>query len=323
MQNIEEISLEEIRAAQKRLAGIVVRTPLLRLNVEDAPAEIYLKVESLQPVGSFKIRGAGNALLAADPQQLRGGVWTASAGNMAQGLAWHARRMGLPCTIVLPEHAMETKVAALRRMGCHILHIPYDTWWQIYLTHRYPGLDGLFVHAFAGLPVIAGNGTIGLEILEDLPDVDSVVLPYGGGGLSCGVAAALRALKPSVRVYGSEVETAAPLAAALAEGGPCRIERIPSFVDGIGAVQVTPEMWPLASQLLRGSLVVSLSEVASAIRLLVERNCLVAEGAAGTSVAAALAGKAGGGKVVCVLSGGNLDAAKLADILRGQIPAPA
>jgi threonine dehydratase len=323
MKTITPITLDEIRVAQKRLAGSVLRTPLLRLNVEDAPAEIYLKVESLQPLGSFKIRGAGNAILAAGSEQLRGGVWTASAGNMALGLAYHARRMGLPCTIVLPEHAMEAKVAALRRLGCRILKIPYDAWWEIYLTHGYPGLDGLFVHAFADSNIMAGNGTIGLEILEDLPGVDSVVVPYGGGGLSCGVASALRALKPAVKVFGSEVETAAPLAAALAEGGPCRINRIPSFVDGIGGVQVTPEMWPLASRLLSGSLVVSLSEVVAAIRLLVERNCLVAEGAAGTSVAAALAGKAGTGKVVCIVSGGNLDVAKLVDILQGQIPPPA
>ena len=157
MNTITSIALEEICAAQKRLAGIVVRTPLLRLSVEDAPAEIYLKVESLQPLGSFKIRGAGNAILAADSEQLRGGVWTASAGNMALGLAYHARRMGLPCTIVLPEHAMEIKEAALRRMGCHILKIPYDDWWEIYLTHRYAGLEGLFVHAFADPRVMAGQ----------------------------------------------------------------------------------------------------------------------------------------------------------------------
>jgi len=320
MKPIESIPLEEIRAAQKRISDAVVHTPLLRLNVDDVSAEIFLKLENLQPIGSFKIRGAGNAILLADKERLTKGVWSASAGNMAQGVAWHARRMGLACTIVVPDHAVETKLAAIRRLGGTIVKVPYDKWWQIFLTHEYKGLDGLFIHPFADQAVMAGNGTIGFEILEDLPDVDAVVIPYGGGGLSCGVASALRALKPDTKVYACEVETAAPLAASLAAGAPREIEREPSFVDGIGGVAVPPEMWPLASRLLDDSLVMTLAEVASAIRLLAERNCVIAEGAGATSVAAALAGKAGSGKVVCVVSGGNIDAGLLAKILQGEIP---
>jgi threonine dehydratase len=320
MTPIESIPLEEIRAAQERITDVVFRTPLVRLNVDDAPAEVYLKLENLQPIGSFKLRGAANAILLAEEKRLTRGVWTASAGNMAQGVAWQARQMGLACTIVVPHRAAETKLAAIRRLGGTIVKVPYDTWWQIFLTREYEGLDGLFVHPFADARVMAGTGTIGLEILEDLPDVDAVVIPYGGGGLSCGIASALRALKPDTKVYACEVETAAPLAASLAAGAPQEIERVPSFVDGIGGVAVPAEMWPLASQLLDGSLVMTLAEVASAIRLLAERNCVIAEGAGATPVAAALAGKAGGGKVVCVVSGGNIDAGKLAKILQGKMP---
>jgi threonine dehydratase len=320
MKAIESIPLEKIHAAQERIGGVVTCTPLLRLNVDGAPAEIYLKLENLQPIGSFKLRGAGNAILLADRERLTGGVWTASAGNMAQGVAWHARRMGLACTIVVPQHAAETKLAAIRRLGGTVIKVPYDTWWQIFLTREYKGMDGLFIHPFADPAVMAGNGTIGLEILDDLPDVDAVVIPYGGGGLCCGIASALRALKPDTKVYACEVETAAPLAASLAAGAPQEIERQPSFVDGIGGVSVTLEMWPLVSRLLDGSLVMTLAEVACAIRLLAERNCVIAEGAGATSVAAALAGKAGRGKVVCVVSGGNIDAGKLAKVLQGEMP---
>jgi threonine dehydratase len=322
MKAIGSIPLQDIRAASERLAGVIVRTPLLRLNVEDAPAEVYLKLENLQPIGSFKIRGLGNAILQADAAQLCQGVWTASMGNAAQGVAWHARRLGLPCTIVVPQVAPETKLAAIRRLGGRVVKTSYEAWWRTFSTHEFEGQEGLFIHSFADPAVIAGHGTIGLEILEDLPDVDSVVVPFGGGGLSGGIASALRALKPSVQVYAGEVETAAPLAASLAAGSPQSVERLPSFVDGIGGLSVLEEMWPLLSRLLDGSIVVTVAEIASAIRLLMERNRVVAEGAGASSVAAALTGKAGGGKVVCVVSGGNLDAAALSEILQGRIPAP-
>jgi threonine dehydratase len=312
--------LDDVRAAAARLRGAVVRTPLVRLNVEPAPAEIYLKLENLQPIGSFKLRGAGNALLTADPGRLSRGVYTASAGNMAQGVAWWARRLGVTCSVIVPEHAPQTKLLAVERLGARTLKVPFDRWWQTLVEREYPGMEGVFVHPVSDPAVIAGNATIGLEILEDLPDVDAVLVPYGGGGLSCGIASAARALRPEARIYACEVETAAPLAAALRLGGPQSIDYRPSFVDGIGGKAVLAEMWPLAQQLLDGSLVVTLAEVASGIRLLVERNRVVAEGAGATSVAAAIRGLGGTGKVVCVVSGGNIDSDRLTRILQGDLP---
>ena len=309
------IPLAEIEAARERLAGTAVRTPLVRLEVDDAPAEIYLKLENLQPIGSFKLRGAANALSLAKPEQLERGVWTASAGNMAQGVAWWAREHGVHCTVVLPDTAPETKVAAIRRLGADMIPVPFNEWHETFRTHEHEGLDGLFVHAFSDDAVMAGNGTIGLEILEDLPDVAAIVAPYGGGGLSCGVASAVRALDPRCKVYAAEVATAAPLAPSLEAGRPVQVDYEPSFVDGIGSPEVFPEMFELAQELLDGSLVASLEDVTAAVRLLAERARIVAEGAAATSVALALNGAAGDGKVVCIVSGGNIDASKLAEIL--------
>lgn len=320
MRPAEPPGLEEIRAAQGRLRGAVQRTPLVRLDVEAGAGEVYLKLENLQPIGSFKLRGAGNALLTADPARLREGVYTASAGNMAQGVAWWARRLGVPCAVIVPDHAPQTKLSAIERLGGRAHKVPFDRWWQTLVDRAYPGMQGVFVHPVSDPAVIAGNGTIGLEILEDLPDVDTILVPYGGGGLSCGIASAARALRPSVRVYACEVETAAPLAAAWRAGAPQTIDYTPSFVDGIGGRSVLAEMWPLAQALLDGSLVVPLAEVAAAVRVLAERNRVVAEGAGATPVAAALLGKAGGGKIACVVSGGNIDATKLARILQGETP---
>jgi threonine dehydratase len=317
---LEPIPLAEIRAARERLAGSVLRTPLVRANVDDAPAELYLKLENLQPIGSFKLRGAGNALAMAGREALARGVYTASAGNMAQGVAWNARRMGIPCTVVVPENAPRAKLDAIERLGARLVAVPYERWWQVLVEHRYPGLEGLFVHPVSDPAVIAGNATIGLEILEDLPDVDAVIVPYGGGGLSCGIASALRALRPAARVFAAEVESAAPLAASLAAGEPRAIEHRASFVDGIGGRSVLAEMWPLASSLLAGALVVSVAEIAAAVRLLATRNRVVAEGAGAAALAAALTGKAGRGRVVCIVSGGNIDPAKLAKILDGGVP---
>ncbi len=316
----ELVPLGEIQAARERLKGIAVRTPLVRLNVDDAPAEIYLKLENLQPIGSFKLRGAGNAMAIATAQQLAQGVYTASAGNMAQGVAWCARRIGVPCTVIVPEHAPATKIAAIERLGGTVVKVPFDEWWQVLITHEYPGMEGLFIHPVSSPAVMAGNGTIGLEIIADLPDVDAVVVPFGGGGLSCGIASALRAVAPHVPVYAAEVETAAPLAPSLAAGEAQQVNYTPTFVDGIGGKSVLTDMWPLAHELLRGSLVVSLDAIAGAIRLLAERNRVIAEGAGAASVAAALTGKAGSGKIVCVVSGGNIDVAKLARILQGETP---
>jgi threonine dehydratase len=314
------IALAEIEAARERLAGTIVRTPLVRLELEDGPAELYLKLENLQPIGSFKLRGAGNAVLLASPEELERGVWTASAGNMAQGVAWWARRRGVRCTVVLPDTAPETKVAAIRRLGADMIPVSFEEWHEVFRTRTFEGLDGLFVHAFSDPAVMAGNGTIGLEIVEDLRDVAVVVAPYGGGGLSSGIAAAVRAVAPSCRVFAAEVATAAPLAASLAAGKPTKVDYTPSFVDGIGSPEVFPEMFELTRELLDGSLVAELEDVEDAVRLLAERARVVAEGAGATPVAAALEGAAGGGKVVCVVSGGNIDPAKLATILAGEVP---
>ncbi len=311
---VEPIALAEIEAARERLVGQAIRSPLVRLNADTGP-EIYLKLENLQPIGAFKIRGAGNAMALAGAEALAEGVWTASAGNMAQGVAWNANRLGIPCSVVVPDHAPSAKLDALERLGATIVKVPFDDWWQIIVTHRHPGQTGVFVHPVSDRAVMAGNGTIGLELVEDLPDMDAVVVPYGGGGLSSGIASALLALKPNVPVYAAEVATAAPLAAAFASGEPTDVDYVPSFVDGIGSGRVLDDMWPLVSGLLAGSLVASLDDVTAAVRLLAVRNRVVAEGAGATSVAVALQGQAGTGKVVCIVSGGNIDAAKLATIL--------
>jgi len=253
----------------------------------------------------------------AAPEALARGVYTASAGNMAQGVAWNARRLGIPCTVVVPDHAPRAKLDAVERLGGRVVKVPMERWWEVLAEHHYPGIEGLFIHPVADRAIIAGNGTIGLEILEDLPDVDAVLVPWGGGGLCCGIASAVRALRPSAQVFACEVETAAPLSASLAAGRPVTIDYTPSFVDGIGARGLLPEMWPLATALLAGSFVVSLSEVTAAVRLLVERARVVAEGAGAVPVAAALAGRAGTGKVVCVVSGGNIDRERLGAILAG------
>ncbi len=317
---LELPSLDEIHEAAGRISAWAVRTPLVRLNVDDAPAEVFVKLENLQPIGAFKIRGAGNAVSQVEPALLARGVYTASAGNMAQGLAWHARRLGIECTAVVPDGAPEAKLSAITRLGAGFLSVPFDEWWQVMIDRFHPAFaDRLFVHPFADGAVMAGNGTIGLEILEDLPDADAVVVPYGGGGLSAGIATAIKALRSDVRVFASEVETAAPLAASFAAGRPTAVDYTPSFVDGIGSKAVFEAMWPLVSRILDGSLPVSVADAARAVRLLVERNRVVAEGAGATSVAAAVAGLAGGGRVVAVVSGGNIDAAKLSAILAGSL----
>ena len=321
MRELNAIPLDEICAARARIAGVGTDSPLLRLNVDDAPAEIYLKLENLQPIGSFKLRGAGNILKLTDRKKLDDGVWTASAGNMAQGVAWFAREMGLECTIVVPDHAPETKLAAIRRLGGQIRKVPAAEWFAIVLGGRkLEGMKGFFIHPVTEPAVIAGHGTIGLEIVEQLPQVDAVVIPFGGGALSTGIASAVRALKPGVKIYAAEVDTAAPLAPSLAAGRPVEVEYKATFVDGMGAPHLIAEMWPLVRELLDGSIVVPLDAIADAIRLLVERNRVVAEGAGAAPVAAALTGQAGAGKVVCIVSGGNIDTDKLVKILQGGIP---
>jgi threonine dehydratase len=315
-----QIPLKLIEEARERIKGAVLRTPLVRLNVDDAPADIFLKLENLQPTGSFKVRGASNAIALAGPDAKKRGVYTCSAGNMAQALAWQARKNKIPCTVIVPDSAPETKLEAIRRFDAKIIQASFDEVWKIVITHHYPPLEGsVFIHPFADIRMMAGNGTAGLEVLEDLPDVDSVVIPFGGGGLSVGIASAIRSKRPRTRVYAVEPETAAPLSASFAAGSAKEIDRIPSFVDGIGGKSVLPEMWERARNLLL-PLVVSLSDIAMAVKLLIERNRIVAEGAGAASVAAAMTGKAGSGKIVCIVSGGNIDSSKLAKILAGGVP---
>jgi threonine dehydratase len=296
-----------------------VRTPLVQLPLDYRGANVYLKLENLQPIGSFKLRGALNALRLASPEQLAHGVWTASAGNMAQGVAWGARSMSLPCTVVVPDSAPAAKLDAIARLGAHIVPVRFAEWLEVFRTRRYDGLDGFFVHPFSDQAVMAGNGTIAMEIVEDLPHPDAVLVPWGGGGLCCGIASAMRQLTPS-RVYACEVETAAPLAASLAAGAPAEVAYRPSFVDGIGAPVVFPEMFELARQLVDGSIVATLDEIAAAVRMLLERQHVVAEGAGATALAAALTGRSGAGTIVCVVSGGNIDTSKLVAIAQGQTP---
>ena len=315
------VSLEEIEQARERIAESTLRSPLVHLGVDEAPADIYLKLENLQPTGSFKARGAGNAIALLSDEERNRGVYTCSAGNMAQALAWHARRKGIPCTVIVPDTAPETKLAAIERFGANVVKLPWDGFWQVATTHNYAPLEkSIFIHPFADRRMIAGNGAIGLEILEDLPNVDSVIIPFGGGGLATGIATAIRGRKKETKLYACETETAAPLAASFAAGSAQAVKRIPSFVDGIGAENVLSEMWELVQPLLDGSIVVSLREIVSAIGLLFECNRVIAEGAGAASVAAALTGKAGTGRIVCVVSGGNIDLSKLVKILHGEIP---
>jgi threonine dehydratase len=312
----DPIPLAEIEAACARIAGVARRTPLIRLDVDDAPAEIYLKLECLQPIRSFKLRGAYNALAKAGADALAGGVWTTSAGNMAQGAAWAARTLGVSCAVVVPETAPETKIAAVRRYGATVVPVPVAEWFETFRTRRREGMTGRFLHPFSDPDVMAGNGVIGLEIVEDLPDVDAVIVPWGGGGLCCGVASALRTVRPGCRVYAAEIESGAPLGPSLAAGKPVEVPFAPSFVDGIGAPFVNAEMLSLAQRLIDGALTTTLVETAAALRLTLERARVVPEGAAAVPVAAALAGQAGDGKVVCLVSGGNIDLARLAAILQ-------
>jgi threonine dehydratase len=310
------IELAEIEAARERIAGAAVRTPLLRLHVE-APAEIYLKLENLQPVNSFKIRGATNAVMLAPAQERAKGLVTASAGNMAQGIAWVARELGLPATIAVPEHAPQAKLAAIERLGGRVLKLPYDDWWNVIVTSRVDGVEGLFVHPVQDPGVMAGNGTIGLEVIEDLPAPDAVVIPYGGGGLTVGIASAVKALRPDTKIFTAEPATGAALAAAFAAGQPTDVDYQASFVDGAGSRRVLDTMWPLVSPLVDGALSIPVAEVAAAVRLLAERARVVAEGAGALALAAALSGRAGSGKVVCIVSGGNINLSTLAETFNG------
>lgn len=313
-------TVAEAKDAQKSIQGAAIRTPLVRLNVleneTECGAAVFLKLENVQPIGAFKIRGAANAIAHIPSEELSKGIFTASAGNMAQGVAWRARELGVKATIIVPETAPEAKLSAIARLGASVVKVPFEVWWNTFQTRSYPGLEGAFVHAFDDPHVMAGNGTIALEILEDLPDVEAVILPWGGGGLACGVGAIIKALRPDCKVFAAEVASGAPLAASLEAGSPQIVDYQPSFVDGIGSKTVFPQMLERAKLVIDGVLVAELDQVQKAVRLLAERNRVIAEGAGAASVACALFHLPPGiSKVACVISGGNIDLSKLSAIL--------
>jgi threonine dehydratase len=310
--------LARIDAARTRTAGIVRRTPTVPL--EHDRRTLWLKLELLQPIASFKLRGASAAVTAAPPGATKAGLLTASAGNMAQGAAWMARHLGVPCSVVVPSTAPAAKLERIAELGADTIPVSFDRWWQTFVDRTYPGMeDRFFVHPFLDTEVMAGNGVIARELAEDLPaGVEAVLVPWGGGGLACGIAAGLRELRPATRVYAVEVQGAAPLAASLEAGEVVSIDYRPSFVDGIGSKTVFPEMLDLARELLAGSLVVPVAAVAGAVRLLAEGARVVAEGAGATGVAAA--SLLDSSQVACVVSGGNIDSAKLVKILTGGVP---
>ena len=317
---MDRISLAAVQDARRVIADSAIRTPLVRLNFSDAPAEIYLKLENLQPIGSFKIRGAANAIARLQPEQLERGVVTASAGNMAQGVAWCARNLGIPCTVIAPATAPDAKVSAVERLGGRVIKVTFDEWWKAFEQRSFPGVEGTFIHSFDDPHVMAGNGTIALEVLEDLEDVDAVVIPWGGGGLTCGIASVLRELRPACKVFTAEVVTAAPFAASVSAGVPTSVEYQPSWVDGIGSKGVFPQMFERARGLVDGALIADLPSIANALRSMAHHNHIIAEGAGACPVACALSGNAGPGKIVCIISGGNINPTILAHIVTGGRP---
>lgn len=320
MIKLKPIPIDEVYAARERISGAIPRSPLVRLNADNLPAEIYLKLENLQPLGSFKVRGAINVLKKVTKNQLSQGISTASSGNLGLALAWYAQQMGIPCTVVVQDTISEAKLSPLREAGGTVVKLPFEEWFEIVSASKIENLPGYFIHPVFNTDIWEGHGTIALEILEDLPDIDTVIVPYGGGGLCCGVSSVIRALKPDTKIFVSEVETAAPVAAALAAGEPKQIVKKPAPIHCVGAPRVLSPMWPLVSRFLDGSIVVTITKVAKALRMLAEKNHVIAEGSGALPVAAALTGKAVSGKVVCVVTGGNIDFGKLVKILSCEIP---
>jgi threonine dehydratase len=312
-------TIDDVHAAREAIRGFAIRTPLVRLNRETGPA-IWLKLENLQPTGSFKLRGAAAVLGGASTDDVAAGIVTASAGNMGLGAAWFAKRLGVRCTVLVPPTAPESKITAMEDLGAIVLRVTHDQWWTAFVDRRADGIDGVFIHAFDDPRVMAGNGTIACEILEDLPATTAILVPWGGGGLSCGIAATTQTLAPAVRVFATEVASAAPLAAAVAAGGPVNVDMTPSFVDGIGSRTVLQPMYDRAAHLGIGTLVASVDDVADALVMLLERNHVLAEGAGATPVACALqpAAFTAEDTVVCVVSGGMIDRSTVIELLSRQ-----
>lgn len=314
------VSIDSIRAARSRIAGYCVRTPLLPLYLEAAPADIYLKCENLQPVGAFKNRPQSAVVTSLDAEEAAQGVYTASSGNSGLGMAYAARRLGIPARVYAPEPVDAAKADALETLGAEVHRVSHDEWWKIIVNAGHDEDPGVYVDAVRDPRAIAGSGSIGLEILEDLPDADVIVAPFGGGGLICGVASAVRALKPDTRIVAAEIDTARPLAAAFDAGHPVEVPVERSFVQAIGASAVLDSMWPRLGALVDQVTFATLGETCGAMRTLFERAHLIAEGAAAVALAAVLAGRVSGGKIVCIVSGGNIDPAHMAAVLEGRPP---
>jgi threonine dehydratase len=316
LETIRPIELAEVRAAAKRIAGTVLRTPLVRLELGDGYPDIRLKLENLQPINAYKLRGAANAVAMLPPTQRSRGVWTISAGNAGQGVAYAARQAGVPCTVVAIETAPQAKLQRMRALGAKLVLVSYDTAWQALEARSYPGVEGTFVHPFDDHNFIAGHATMGLEILEDAPDTKAIIAGIGGGGLVCGVGSAVKALQPDIKVWGAEPQTAAPAALSFERGSPqVFADWQASFVDGAGGKSVFPRMWQRMRPVVDGSIVVSLDETRRAMRLIAEKARVIAEGAGALPLAAALSGKAGNGPLVAIVSGGNIDLAKFAELV--------
>ena len=308
---VRPIGIFDIEAARERIEGTVLRTPLVRFD-----ERIWLKLENLQPTNAYKIRGGANAVAHLSNEARAKGVWTISAGNAGQGVAYAARQFGIPCAVVAIETAPQTKLDRMRALGATIVPVSYDRAWIAAETHEFPGLDSTFVHPFDNHDFIAGHGTMGLEILEDCPDVRTVICAIGGGGLITGVGSAIKARAPEVKVLGAEPETAAPYELSLKEGGPRKYEDWrASFVDGAGGKSVTERMWQRMRPVTDGTITVTLDQTRDAMRLIAEKSRTIAEGAGALSLAAALTGKAGDGPIVCVVSGGNIDLDKFAELV--------
>ncbi|MEO8927357.1 MAG: pyridoxal-phosphate dependent enzyme [Caulobacteraceae bacterium] len=305
---VRPVTLVEIREAQKRIAGVVLRTPLVRLEMGPGFPDIRLKLENLQPINAYKLRGAVNAVAMLSPAEREKGVWTISAGNAGQGVAYAARQAGVPCAVVVIETAPKSKLERMAALGARLIPVPYEVAWKALEDHFYPGMDGTLVHPFDDHNFIAGHATMGLEILEDAPDTAAVIAGIGGGGLLAAVGSAIKALRPEIKIWGAEPETAAPFAASFAAGSP---QEFPgwtaSFVDGAGGRSVFPRMWARMAPVADGAIVVSLDQTRAAMRLMAEKARIIAEGAGALPLAAALTGKAGPGPIVAIVSGGNLD----------------
>lgn len=320
LEAVRPISLAEIREARTRIAGTIVRTPLVRLELGPGYPDIRLKLENLQPINAYKLRGAANAVAMLSESDRRRGVWTISAGNAGQGVAYAARAAGVPCTVVAIETAPASKLERMKALGATLVLVPFEVAWKALEERSYPGVTGTFVHPFDDHNFIAGHATMGLEILEDAPDTAAIIAAIGGGGLITGVGSAVKALQPTIRVWGAEPETAAPAALSFAKGSPQVFTQwTASFVDGAGGQSLFPRMWQRLRPVVDGSIVVTLEETKRALRLLAEKARVIAEGAGALPVAAALTGKAGQGPIVAIISGGNIDLKKFSDLIESAL----